>query len=157
MAIECPSCHFDNPDASRFCAECGTQLIPREEIPVSPTKALETALEELTTGSVFAQRYQIIEELAKDGMGRVYKVLDKKINEKIALKLIKPEIPSDKKTIERFWNELKFARKIRHANVCQMFDLGEEKGTHFITIEYVPGEDLSQMIINEHRVNKILF
>jgi len=144
VTIKCPSCHSDNPDTSRFCAECGTKLIPTGEI--SPTKTLETAQEELSTGSVFAQRYQIIEELGKGGMGHVYKVLDKKINEKIALKLIKPEIASDKKTIERFRNELKFARRIRHSNVCQMFDLGEEGGTHFITMEYVPGEDLKSMI-----------
>ncbi len=77
-------------------------------------------------------------------MGRVYKALDTKINEKIALKLIKPEIASDKKTIQRFNNELKFARKIRHKNVCQMFNLGEYQGTHFITMEYVVGGDLKR-------------
>jgi len=79
-------------------------------------------------------------------MGRVYKVLDTTIKEKIALKLLKPEIASDKKTIERFRNELKFARKIRHENVCQMYDLNEEKGTQYITMEFVPGEDLKSMI-----------
>jgi len=79
-------------------------------------------------------------------MGKVYRVEDKKIKEEIALKLIKPEIASDKKTIERFSNELKMARKIAHRNVCRMYDLGEEKGTHYITMEYVPGEDLRGMI-----------
>jgi serine/threonine protein kinase/tetratricopeptide (TPR) repeat protein len=100
----------------------------------------------LTTGSTFANRYQIIEELGKGGMGKVYKAFDTKIKEKIALKLIKPEIASDPETIERFSNELRLARKIRHKNVCQMFDLGEAEGTHFITMEYVPGEDLKSMI-----------
>jgi serine/threonine protein kinase/predicted Zn-dependent protease len=79
-------------------------------------------------------------------MGRVYKAHDTKIKEKIALKLIKPEIAKDKKTIERFSNELRLARKIRHKNVCGMFDLGEEKGTHYITMEFVPGEDLRSSI-----------
>jgi serine/threonine protein kinase len=79
-------------------------------------------------------------------MGRVYKAPDTKINEKIALKLIKLDIASDKKTIERFNNELKFARKIRHKNVCQMFDLGEHQGTHFITMELVVGGDLKRLI-----------
>ena len=51
---------------------------------------LETPREELTTGSTFAGRYQIIEELGKGGMGKVYKAIDKKVNEKIALKLINP-------------------------------------------------------------------
>ncbi len=79
-------------------------------------------------------------------MGKVYRVEDKKIKEEVALKLIKPEIASDKKTIARFSNELKMARKIAHRNVCKMYDLGEEKGTRYITMEYVPGEDLKSFI-----------
>jgi serine/threonine protein kinase/Tfp pilus assembly protein PilF len=101
---------------------------------------------ELTTGTIFAGRYQIIEELGRGGMGTVYKVHDTKIDEKVALKLLKPEIASDKKAIERFSNELKLARGIRHKNVCQMFDLGEEKGSPFITMEYIAGEDLRSLI-----------
>ena len=144
MGIKCPKCHFDNPDDTLYCGKCATPLPSQKEIQV--TETLETPKEELTTGSTFASRYQIIEELGKGGMGKVYKALDTKIKEKVALKLLKPEIASDKKTIERFSNELKFARKIRHKNVCQMFDLGEEKGTHFITMEYVRGEDLKRLI-----------
>ena len=136
---------FDNPDTQRFCGECGTQLLPAEEIP-SPTKTLETPKEELTTGSTFAGRYQIIEELGKGGMGKVYKALDTDLKEKVAIKLIRPEVAVDKKTIERFRNELKFARKIRHKNVCQMYDLNREEETHYITLEYVPGEDLKRLI-----------
>jgi serine/threonine protein kinase/Tfp pilus assembly protein PilF len=79
-------------------------------------------------------------------MGRVYRVEDTKLNQEVALKLIKSEIASDKKTIERFRNELKLARNIRHKNVCGMFDLGEVEGTYFITMEYVRGEDLRSSI-----------
>jgi len=103
-------------------------------------------MKELTTGSTFAERYQIIEELGKGGMGKVYKVLDKDIKEKVALKLLSPEIASDETTIERFSNELKFARKISHRNVCRMYDLGKEEGTHYITMEFVPGEDLKRLV-----------
>ena len=110
------------------------------------TETIQTPIKELTTGSTFAGRYQIIEELGKGGMGKVYKVFDTKIKEKVALKLIKPEIASDKETIERFSNELKLARRIRHKNVCGMFDLGDADGAHFIAMEYVPGEDLKSMI-----------
>ena len=105
MTIQCPTCNSENPDSLKFCGECGTQLPPKD---IDVTKTAETPKKELTTGSTFANRYQIIEELGKGGMGRVYKALDKKINEKIVLKLIKPEIASDKKTIERFSNELRF-------------------------------------------------
>jgi len=108
MGIKCPKCHFDNPDTQKFCGECATPLPSSKEIPV--TETLETPEEELTRGTTFAGRYEIIEELGKGGMAKVYRVEDKKLNEEVALKIIKPEIASDKKTIERFSNELKFAR-----------------------------------------------
>jgi serine/threonine protein kinase/Tfp pilus assembly protein PilF len=146
MKIKCPKCHTENPSDSKFCKECATPLPSSKEIPFSHTRTLETPKEELTTGSAFAGRYQIIEELGKGGMGKVYKALDTRINERIALKLIKPEIASDRKTIERFSNELKMARKISQRNVCRMYDLGEEKGSHYITMEFVPGEDLHRLI-----------
>ena len=147
MAVKCPKCHSENPDTLKFCGECGTQLIPssRDTRP-EVTETLQTATRELTTGSTFAGRYQIIEELGKGGMGQVYRVLDKKLNEEVALKLIKPEIASDKETIQRFSNELKLARKIGHRNVGRMFELMQDEGIHFITMEYVTGEDLRSFI-----------
>jgi tetratricopeptide (TPR) repeat protein/TolB-like protein len=107
---------------------------------------IQAPIEELTTGSIFADRYKIVTELGRGGMGKVYRAIDQKIDEEIAIKLIKPEIAADKQTIERFGNELKMARKIAHRNVCKMYYLGEEKGAHYITMEYVPGEDLKSMI-----------
>jgi len=144
MDIKCPKCQTDNPSDSKYCKECATPLPSPSQAEV--TKTIEAPKEELTTGSVFAGRYQIIEELGKGGMGRVYKVLDKEVNAKVALKLIKPEIASDKKTIERFRNELKVARDIAHKNVCRMYDLGKEEGAYYITMEYVSGEDLKSFI-----------
>jgi len=79
-------------------------------------------------------------------MGRVYKVLDKELKERMALKLLNQEISLNEKMISRFRNELKFARSISHRNVCRMYDLGEEEGTRFITMEFVPGEDLKSSI-----------
>ncbi len=144
MANKCPKCDTENPSDFKYCKECATPLLSSKEIPVIET--LETPTAELTRGTTFAGRYEIIEELGKGGMGKIYRVEDKKIKEEVALKLIKPEIASDKKTIKRFSNELKMSRKIAHRNVCRMFDLGEEKGVNYITMEYVVGEDLKGMI-----------
>jgi serine/threonine protein kinase len=144
--MKCAKCHTDNPETSRFCAECGTQLPSSEEISISPTETLQMPIKELARGSIFADRYEVIEKLGKGGMGKVYRVLDKKIDEEVALKLLNQEIAADKKTIERFKNELKFTRKISHRNVCRMYDLSEMEGTSYITMEYVPGEDLKSMI-----------
>jgi serine/threonine protein kinase/Tfp pilus assembly protein PilF len=145
MDIQCPKCKTDNPDTLKFCGECGTQLPSLRDIDI--TKTIEATKEELTRGTTFAGRYEIIEELGAGGMGRVYRVEDTKLKQETALKLIKPEIAADKRTIERFRNELKIARNIRHKNVCGMYDLGEEQGAHYITMEYVRGEDLKNMII----------
>jgi serine/threonine protein kinase/Flp pilus assembly protein TadD len=146
LAITCPKCHSDNPETLKFCGECGTSLPSSKEIRPEVTETLQTSIKKLTTGSTFAGRYQVIEELGKGGMGKVYRVLDKKLKEEVALKLIKPEIASDKETIERFSNELKLARKIGHRNVGRMYELMEDEGTHFITMEYVAGEDLKSFI-----------
>ena len=146
MANKCPTCHSDNPETVKFCGECGTQLPPPHDLPSAMTETLQTPIRELATGATFAGRYQIIEELGKGGMGHVYKAFDTRIKEKVALKLIKPEVASDKETIERFSNEIRLARRIGHRNVCKMFDIGESEGAHFITMEYVHGEDLKSMI-----------
>ncbi len=144
MGIKCPKCQSNNPDTQQYCGECGTQIIPSEEIHV--TETLETPTEELTTGSTFAGRYQIIEELGKGGMGKVYKAHDTEIKEKVALKLLKPEIAADEKTIERFRNEIRLARKIVHKNVGRMYHLAKHEGSHYIVMEYVSGEDLKSFI-----------
>jgi serine/threonine protein kinase/tetratricopeptide (TPR) repeat protein len=144
--MKCPKCHSENSKTKQFCGDCGTRLTPFDAAQPVFTETLKTSGEELATGSIFADRFQVIEELGKGGMGKVYRVLDQKLHEEVALKLIKPEIASDKQTLERFKNELKLARKVSQKNVGRMFDMGEEKGTHYITMEYVPGEDLKSSI-----------
>jgi len=145
--MRCSECSFDNQENSRFCSRCGTPLPSFQNLAsLTDTKTLVTPISELVIGSVFANRYFVIEKLGQGGMGKVYRVLDKKLEEEIALKVLKPEIAVDKKTIERFRNELKLARRISHPHICRMYDLNEEHGTQFITMEYVPGEDLKSTI-----------
>jgi serine/threonine-protein kinase len=144
--MKCPECQHENPADTRFCGNCGTKIQSLGDIPPSHTKTAQIPVKNIERGTTIADRYEVIEELGRGGMGNVYRVVDKKINEEMALKLLHPVIATEKKTIERFKNELKLARKITHKNVCRMYDLNEEKGTPYITMEYVPGEDLKSMI-----------
>jgi tRNA A-37 threonylcarbamoyl transferase component Bud32/predicted ATPase/RecA/RadA recombinase len=150
--MKCPNCQFENPKDTIFCGKCGTKFDAFEKAPESPTKTLEAPTGELTRGTIFASRFEIIETLGSGGRGRVYKVFDEKIKEEVALKLLNPEVAADQRTIERFSNELKLARKVSHRNVCRMYDLAEEDGTLYITMEYVPGEDLKSFI---RRIGKL--
>jgi serine/threonine-protein kinase len=82
--MKCPKCHFDNPTESSFCNKCGTRITPFAETLPSPTETLQPPKKEITTGTLFARRYEVIEELGRGGMGKVYKVFDKKIKDKVA-------------------------------------------------------------------------
>jgi serine/threonine protein kinase/tetratricopeptide (TPR) repeat protein len=144
--MKCRKCQHENPPDTIYCGKCATPLSDEEEISLSQTHTLQIPTRALTRGSTFANRYDILEELGRGGMGRVYKVFDKRIKEEVALKLLRPDIADDPKVVERFSNELKFARKIVHKNVGRMYDLGEEEGVLYITMEFVPGEDLKAFI-----------
>jgi eukaryotic-like serine/threonine-protein kinase len=112
----------------------------------SDTRTLVMVALGLATGTLFAGRYRIIEDLGQGGMGRVYKALDQEVGEKVALKLLRPEVAGDEAMIGSFRNELKLARQITHHNVCRMYDLGKESGELYLTMEFVDGEDLKSFI-----------
>ena len=146
MATKCPKCRTDNPDTVKFCGECGTPLVPSSGPQSAQTLTMETPAEVLARGVLFAGRYEIIEELGAGGMGRVYRAYDKKIDEEVALKIIRLDIAAQKRAVERFRNEIKVARRITHPSVCRVHDLGEEGDKLYFTMEYVRGEDLKSLI-----------
>jgi serine/threonine protein kinase/Tfp pilus assembly protein PilF len=153
MTTQCPNCNAENPDDSLYCGKCATPLPSAGEIP-SITKTLETPIQQLIKGTIFASRYEILMKLGKGGMGEVYQVKDVKLDEEMALKVLRPEIVAHEGTIERFKNELKLARKITHRNVCRMHDLHEEGDTPFITMEYVKGDDLKSLIKSKKKLSE---
>jgi len=101
------------------------------------TRTSQTPIKELNRGSILAGRYEIIEELGRGGMGNVYRVLDKKINEEIALKLIKPAIATDEKIIDPAYKEYR-----RVCAQCYM-KIGEfERATELLkeALEFEPDD-----------------
>jgi len=145
--MKCSRCGTENPPGSQFCHKCGTRASSTaDQVTIAQTRTLHTPQSAPAVGALFAGRYQIIEELGEGGMGFVYKALDTEIQEKVALKILRPEISADQKIIERFRNELKLARKISHQNVCRMYDLAKEGSVYYITMEHVSGEDLKSTL-----------
>ena len=145
IVIQCPECKGYNSENAVFCSACATRLSD-SDLATELTQTIQPSGNVLAPGTLFAKRFSVIEELGRGGMGRVYRVLDKKLEVEIALKLLRPEIVSDPQIVQRFKNELKLARMISHNNVCRMYDFSEDQGTYYITMEYVSGEDLKTTI-----------
>ncbi len=97
-------------------------------------------------GTLLAGRYRIVGLLGRGGMGEVYRAEDLKLGEAVALKFLPAELSLDGAALARFHREVRVARNIAHRNVCRVFDIGEAGGLHFLSMEYIDGEDLSGLL-----------
>ncbi len=111
-----------------------------------PTAMIASALSGIGPGSVLAERFEILSELGAGGMGAVYKARDRTLNQLVALKMLKQEMFGDGQLLDRLEHELQLARKISHANVLQTFDFGDADGFLFISMEYVRGITLRDLL-----------
>ena len=101
---------------------------------------------ELPPGSVISGRYEILDELGRGGMGQVFRVKDRELDEVVALKTLRKRPDMDEASRARFLREIKLTRKITHPNVVRVFDLGTWQDLSYLTMEYIPGKTLSQWI-----------
>ena len=136
IAMKCPGCSRDVSLEELYCSRCGRELPNKAVVFSDRTQTLSMVFHRLKRGDVIAQRYEVIEELGSGAMGNIYKVQDKKIGEEMAMKVLNPDITSDETMVLRFKNELLLARKITHKNVCRMFDIGDDQGMIYITMEW---------------------
>ncbi len=91
---------------------------------------------------VLAGRYEILGLLGVGGMGAVYRVRDRSLDELVALKMLRSEHGTTPTLVARFRDEVRLARKVTHRNVARTFDLGEHEGTSFLTMELLEGRSL---------------
>jgi serine/threonine-protein kinase len=103
-------------------------------------------LDGLFPGTVLANRYRIVNLLGRGGMGRVYRADDLKLSQPVALKFLPTRLEREPAALRRLLDEVKLARQISHPNVCRVYDVAEVDGRHFLSMEYVDGEDLSSLI-----------
>jgi eukaryotic-like serine/threonine-protein kinase len=107
---------------------------------------------DLRPGARFAGRYSIVSVLGSGGMGVVYKARDLELDDIVALKTLRADALLDGEQLERLKSELKLARKITHPNILRTFDFGEHEGTPYLSMEYVRGLTLRQLIQQSGRV-----
>ncbi len=99
-----------------------------------------------TPGAVLAERYRIIGLLGRGGMGEVYRADDLKLGQPVALKFLPSHFAAEKERLDRFYAEVRIARQVSHPNVCRVYDVGEIEGQHYLSMEYVDGEDLASLL-----------
>lgn len=123
----------DVPDVSELMPEAAAQAASAPHLSSVAFAAL-------------SQRYEILGEAGHGSMGNVYKARDRETGEVVALKLLKPEIASDQAMMDRFKNELLFARKITHKNVCRVHEFNRLGGIAYTSMEFVEGESLRSVL-----------
>src|SRR5579863_9294376 len=101
---------------------------------------------ELQPGTVLAHRYAILSRLGAGGMGSVYKAQDMELDGFVALKVIRPELARNSMIVDRFKQEIRLSHKVTHRNVVRMYDLSEDAGMRFVTMELVAGRDLRSIL-----------
>jgi serine/threonine-protein kinase len=119
---------------------------------LSETAALPTVSPgvALRRGDLFASRYELLSTLGKGGMGVVYLARDQQLDEEVALKVLRPDVMKEDPTLlDRFKQEIKLARRITHRNVLRTHDFGEAAGTPYISMEYLEGVTLKDLIASK--------
>src|SRR5215213_2642174 len=170
---KCPHCLRGIPDERSSCPFCGTafgdsgtptQLLPEDRSAGARTKTDPTRRKapssqprstvsydsiddaRFTPGTTLAGRYRIVSLLGRGGMGEVYRADDLKLGQPVALKFLPETLSADGAALARFHREVRVARQVSHRNVCRVYDIGEVDGQHFLSMEFIRGEELASLI-----------
>jgi hypothetical protein len=129
--LACPWCGRDAAASAHRCVHCGRLLAPW-----------------LERGHLVAQRYEVEAPLGSGGMGIVYRVRDRLLDEVLALKILGLGLPDDGLS-ERLRQEIKLARRVSHENVCRLHEYGEDGRIHYVSMELVEGVDLKRGLLSQ--------
>jgi serine/threonine-protein kinase len=143
----CPHCSDLVERSGQRCGRCGADLFATfaDPEPFEDTPRVGGPLE-FPTGSTFAGRYTIIERIGAGGMGVVYKAIDTMLDGEVALKLMQPALAQMPGFIERFRREVRITRQITHPNICRFHDIGEVDAILYVSMEWIEGETLRQLL-----------
>jgi serine/threonine-protein kinase len=170
---KCPNCQKTIPEDRSSCPSCGTALgdsitptrllseeggggaaaregTTRRKSPGGSSRS-QTSFDSIdnarfTPGTTLAGRYRIVSLLGRGGMGEVYRADDLKLGQPVALKFLPEALSSDGAALARFHREVRVARQVSHRNVCRVYDIGEIEGQHFLSMEFIKGEELASLL-----------
>ena len=171
----CPFCAAGVPPDSRFCPSCGGALgnpasdpaadvsfeahpdptLRRSNPGQTPSHRAPSGSREpgrFPPGTLLADRYRIVGLLGRGGMGEVYRADDLKLGQTVALKFLPEKLQHDASRLDRLLAEVRLARQVSHPRVCRVYDIGETEGQHFLSMEYVDGENLASLL---HRIGRV--
>src|SRR5437773_5516130 len=159
--IRCPKCQKEINEDALSCPSCGLsfdeatrQLDSRESPAGDPGRKGSTSAPSFDSiddsrfvpGTILAERYRIVGLVGRGGMGEVYRADDLKLSQPVALKFLPDHLLRDGAALARFHREVRVARQVSHKNVCRVYDIGEVDGRHFLSMEFIKGEELSSLV-----------
>lgn len=165
--MKCPSCHKEISRDTSSCPSCGfsfddaTQRLQPTPFVAHKSRRRESGSAisfdsiddaRFAPGAVLAERYRVVGLLGRGGMGEIYRADDLKLGQPVALKFISGHLAGDKQSLTRLYREVRVARQISHPNVCRVYDIGDFGGQHFLSMEYIKGEELSSLM---HRIGRL--
>jgi serine/threonine-protein kinase len=121
-----------------------TRLLARKSGSSFTSESIDDA--RFISGEILLERYRIVGLLGRGGMGEVYRADDLKLKQPVALKFLPAPLTTNGAALARFYKEVSVARQISHRHVCRVYDVGEYQGEHFISMEFVRGEELSSLL-----------
>ena len=163
MSDACPSCGGQILADDGLCPDCGSirpdavTTVSHEALTVAepqPTPGRRSVSRErpdshphgrFLPGSLLLDRYRIVAKLGQGGMGEVYRADDLTLGEAVALKF-DSSLDMDQKRLDLFRNEVRLSRQLAHPHICRVHDIGEVDGLHFLSMEYIDGEDLKSLL-----------
>ncbi|HEV2380744.1 MAG TPA: protein kinase [Terriglobia bacterium] len=133
--------------------EAGDFMEPDSEVLSRPGSATDQPPLTFCPGELIAGRFRVVRFIRRGGMGEVYEAADLELNERVALKTIRPGIASDPRTLARFKQEVQLARRVADPNVCRMYDVERhlpedtrKPDVVFLTMELLEGETLADQL-----------
>ena len=164
----CPECRTELSEDTKYCIKCGYDFTkiktpPERKHTTDSPDTLggsstiyqpEIEADSFKVGSLFADRYEILSEGRKGGMGTVYKCKDTKLDEIVALKVIHPKLLSSTQAVSRFRQEVALSRKLQHPNIVRVYNLEDWQGKEYFTVEWVGGITLREILNKRKKQNK---